>query len=80
LRQQLDTSEADRAARLEVIHQQQAEMAELRQHLDASEADRAARLEVIHQQQAEMDRLRSVSGFLRYRFSKVKKAFLNMQK
>ena len=48
----------DRAARLEVIHQQQGELAGLRQSLDVSEADRAARLEVIHQQQGELAGLR----------------------
>lgn len=44
----LAASEADRAARLEVIERQQTQ-------LEASEADRAARLEVIQQQQAQLE-------------------------
>jgi 2-polyprenyl-3-methyl-5-hydroxy-6-metoxy-1,4-benzoquinol methylase len=41
-------AEADRAARLEIIHQ-------LQSQLKVSEADRAARLEVIHQLQAQLE-------------------------
>ncbi len=54
----LKISEADRAARLEVIHGQQNALDSLRQQLEASEADRAARLEVIHGQQNALDSLR----------------------
>ena len=49
---------SDRAARLEVIHQQLADLEGLRQNLEVSESDRAALLEVIHQQQADMEGLR----------------------
>ena len=82
--------QADRTARLEVIHQQQAELEGLRrqkfeleglrQSLEYSEADRAARLEVIHQQQAELNRLRSFRGFLGFRFSNLKKRIYGSHK
>jgi 2-polyprenyl-3-methyl-5-hydroxy-6-metoxy-1,4-benzoquinol methylase len=45
---QLTAAEADRAARLDVIHRQA-------EQLDAAEADRAARLEVIHRQAEQLD-------------------------
>jgi hypothetical protein len=83
--------QADRTARLEVIHQQQAEMEglrqrqqvdlkRLRQSLEDSEADRAARLEVIHLQQAELNRLRSFRGFLNFRYSNLRKRIYGSQK
>ncbi|RFC36366.1 MAG: Clusterin-associated protein-1 [Candidatus Nitrotoga sp. LAW] len=50
--------QADRAARLEVIQQQQAVLQGVRQSLEISEADRAARLEAIHRQQQELEQLR----------------------
>jgi O-antigen chain-terminating methyltransferase len=73
LRRHLDCSEADRAARLEVIERQgrdlgdlrsqlacrTSEADELRRHLDCSEADRAARLEVIERQGRDLGDLRS---------------------
>jgi len=69
----LKAANADRAARLEVIHQQQDEMGLLRESLAASEADRAARLEVIHQQQDEIRDLQSFSGFIQFKYNSVKK-------
>src|SRR5450759_2780150 len=68
----LQQATAESEARLGLIHQQHAEMAELRQQLDTSEADRVselrslqqataeseARLRLIHQQHAEMAELR----------------------
>ena len=50
--------EADRAARLEVIHQRDATILELRKSLEVIEADRVARLEVIHQRDATIRELR----------------------
>ena len=49
-----DESEADRAARLEVMHQLGKQLEQLGKQLAVSEADRAARLEVIHQLQREL--------------------------
>jgi 2-polyprenyl-3-methyl-5-hydroxy-6-metoxy-1,4-benzoquinol methylase len=64
LRQQLDASEADREARLQVIQEQGAQLRDLdqerthlRQQLDASEADREARLQLIQEQGAQLDQL-----------------------
>ena len=68
----LKNSEADRAARLVVIHQQQAELDEIRQQVAASEADRAARLVVIHQQQAEIAKLKTFKGFFGYRVANLR--------
>jgi len=48
LRETLAASEADRAARLDVIHM-------LQRQLEASEADRAARLNVIHTMQRQLE-------------------------
>lgn len=61
LARQLAASEADRAARLEVIEQQGSALGrvpQLEAALAASEADRAARLELIHKQGAEVVDLR----------------------
>jgi hypothetical protein len=52
LNEQLSISEADRAARLEVIQTVQ-------RQLDASEADRAARLEVIHDLRRQLEHARA---------------------
>lgn len=74
-------SETDRAARLEVIHEQgrrlsvlEHELAELRRHLNEIEGDRAARLRVIHEQAdrlqalaAERETLRAELATLRFR-------------
>jgi 2-polyprenyl-3-methyl-5-hydroxy-6-metoxy-1,4-benzoquinol methylase len=60
LKQQLATAEADRAARLDVMHRQGAELARiprLEAELAALEADRAARLDIIHTQGAELARI-----------------------
>ena len=69
LQMQLAESEADRAARLEVIHRQGAELGRipaLEMQLAESEADRAARLEVIHRQGAELSRIPALESRLEH--------------
>jgi len=58
LNKKLEMSEADRAARSEVIERLDTEARELRGKLETSEADRAARLEVIDRLDAEARELR----------------------
>jgi 2-polyprenyl-3-methyl-5-hydroxy-6-metoxy-1,4-benzoquinol methylase len=76
LQEQLQTSEADRAARLEVIERQgrelsriaqlEADISDLTTQLQASEADRAARLEVIERQGRELGRIGQLEADINY--------------
>jgi 2-polyprenyl-3-methyl-5-hydroxy-6-metoxy-1,4-benzoquinol methylase len=66
MQQHIEGIEADRAARLRVIEEQQGELARLRQHIDEIEADRAARLAVIETQQAEFARMQQRIESLRH--------------
>ncbi len=75
-RHQLQAIEADRAARLDVIHAQgrrlgeveaernvlRAEVGDLHRHFEASEGDRAARLDVIHAQGRRLDDAQALIG------------------
>ena len=80
LRHSLETSESDRAARLEVIHQQQAELDRLAHSLETSDALLEKQKMIIERQESELEDIKKWKGFFIFKLDQLKSRMVNLTK